>query len=98
MSENKNSVQEDLYSYDEEFRDTIATVDSEGKRVWVYPKKPKGRYYNARNIVSIVLLVLFFATPFIKINGNPFLLINIFDREFYVLGRHSGPRTFFYWH
>ena len=25
------------------FRDKIATVDKEGNRVWIYPKKPKGK-------------------------------------------------------
>ena len=25
------------------FRDTIATIDNQGKRVWIYPKKPKGK-------------------------------------------------------
>ena len=31
---------------DESFRDSIATINEEGKRSWVYPKKPKGKYYN----------------------------------------------------
>ncbi|NMM50240.1 cytochrome c oxidase accessory protein CcoG [Marinigracilibium pacificum] len=95
MSGGKSNLQEDLYSYDEEFRDSISTVDSEGKRVWVYPKKPKGNYYYLRNVVSIFLLILFFATPFIKINGNPFLLMNFFERKFYVLGQAFWPQDFF---
>lgn len=27
--------------YNEEFRDSIATVDKEGKRIWIYPKSQK---------------------------------------------------------
>ena len=34
------------------FRDQISTVDEDGKRVWLYPKKPSGRFYNARMWVS----------------------------------------------
>ena len=33
---------------DESFRDSIATVTEDSKRAWIYPKKDKGRYYNAR--------------------------------------------------
>ncbi|MEK7256213.1 MAG: hypothetical protein AAB316_15785, partial [Bacteroidota bacterium] len=37
----------------DEFRDHLATVDKKGKRIWIYPKKPKGRFYNWRGITSI---------------------------------------------
>ena len=36
----------------ESFRNSIGTVDTSGKRVWAYPKKPKGRYYRYRKYVS----------------------------------------------
>ena len=28
------------------FRNSIGTVDTTGKRIWAYPKKPKGRYFH----------------------------------------------------
>jgi hypothetical protein len=61
----------------ETFRDSVGTMDNTGKRKWVFPKIPSGRYTNYRNIVAILLLFTFFALPFIKINGNPLFLINI---------------------
>ena len=85
----------ELYEYDEEYRDTIATVDAQGKRIWVFPKKPKGKFYNARTWVSIILLTVLFAGPFIKIGGQPFLLLNIFERKFVVLGTVFWPQDFF---
>ncbi len=85
----------ELYHYDEQFRDGIATVDKEGKRVWVYPKKPKGRLHNKRIVVSIILLVILFAGPFIKIGGEPFLLLNVFERKFSILGAVFWPQDFF---
>lgn len=85
----------DLYNYDEQYRDSIATVDAEGKRIWIYPKKPKGRYHNKRVIVSIILLSILFAGPFIKIGGEPFLLLNIFERKFSILGTVFWPQDFF---
>lgn len=91
----EDSKIKDLYQYDEQFRDAIATVDEEGKRIWVYPKKPKGKYHNKRIIVSIILLTVLFAGPFIKIGGEPFLLLNVFERKFSILGTVFWPQDFF---
>ena len=90
----KEKIKE-LYNFDEQYRDSISTVDAEGKRIWVYPKKPKGRYHNKRIVVSIVLLTILFAGPFIKIGGEPFLLLNIFERKFSILGAVFWPQDFF---
>lgn len=84
----------DLYHYDEEFRNSISTVDASGKRVWVYPKRPSGKYHNRRIIVTILLLGILFAGPFIKIGGQPFLLLNFFERKFVILGQAFWPQDF----
>ncbi|MCE7993374.1 MAG: cytochrome c oxidase accessory protein CcoG [Roseivirga sp.] len=86
---------DNLYEYDEEYRDSIATVDEQGRRIWVYPKKPKGKYHRARIAVSVILLSILFAGPFIKIGGEPFLLLNVFERKFSILGIVFWPQDFF---
>lgn len=83
-----------LLQEQEEFRDTIATVDEEGKRIWIYPKKPSGRLHSWRIVVTVVLLSLLFGGPFLKINGQPFLLLNIFERKFVILGQAFWPQDF----
>jgi cytochrome c oxidase accessory protein FixG len=85
----------DLYEYDEEHRDTIATVDENGKRIWVYPKKPKGRFNNLRIAFSLTLLGLLFSGPFITIRGQPLLLFNFFERKFVIFGQVFWPQDFF---
>lgn len=87
--------QNDLYAYDEEYRDTIATVDEKGKRIWMYPKKPSGYYHRLRIAVAIGLLTLFFSGPFIRINGQPLLLLNLFERKFVIFGQPFWPQDFF---
>lgn len=77
------------------FRDSVNTMDETGKRKWVYPRKPKGKYTNYRLWVSIVLLIIYFGLPFIKINGNPLLMINILDRQFFIAGQPFYPQDFF---
>ncbi|WP_162052534.1 cytochrome c oxidase accessory protein CcoG [Pontibacter pamirensis] len=79
----------------DDFRDHIATVDEEGKRVWVYPKKPKGKLYNYRKYVSYFLLTLLLAGPFIKINGLPLLMLNVVERKFVIFGVLFWPQDFF---
>lgn len=78
----------------EKFRESIATVDDKGKRVWVYPKKPSGHYHKLRIVVTIILLGLLFSGPFIKINGQPLLLLNIFERKFLIFGQAFWPQDF----
>lgn len=79
----------------ENFRDSIATIDKEGKRNFIHPLKPKGRYTNYRTYVSWFLLAILFASPFIKINGNQFLLFNIIDRKFNIFGQPFWPQDFY---
>ena len=50
----------------ETFRDSVGTMEQSGKRKWVYPRKPKGKYTDYRTIVAIGLLTVFFVTPFIR--------------------------------
>jgi cytochrome c oxidase accessory protein FixG len=77
------------------FRDSIATIDKEGKRNVIYPKKPKGRFTRYRTYVSWILLIALFAAPFIKINGNQFLLFNVMDRKFNIFGLPFWPQDFY---
>lgn len=77
------------------FRDKVATVDKEGKRIWVFPTMPKGKLYNARTWLSILYLAVFFSLPFVKVNGHPFFLINILERKFILFGQIFWPQDFF---
>ncbi len=77
------------------FRDKLSTIDEKGHRAWIYPKKPEGRLYNARTIVSFFLLAFLFAAPFIKVNGQPLLLFNVLERKFIIFGLTFWPQDFF---
>src|ERR1041385_5907029 len=79
----------------ESFRDHIATVDSEGKRQWIYPKKPSGKFYNYRKLLSYIYLLIFFGLPFIKINGEPIFLANVIERKFILFGMIFWPQDFY---
>lgn len=76
------------------FRDKLGTVGEEGKRVWVYPKRPKGKYYNYRWMVASFLLALLFIGPWLRYKGEPFMLFNIVERKFIVFGQLFWPQDF----
>ncbi len=75
-----------------DFRDRLATADVEGRRRWLYPVQPRGRYYRARTWVAWGLLAVMFGGPFVKIHGNPLLLVNLVERKFSVLGVIFWPQ------
>ena len=78
----------------ESFRDHLATITDEGKRKRIYPRKPSGRFYNARTIVSIFLILFLMIAPFIKVNGHPLLLLDILNRNFILFTIPFGPHDF----
>jgi cytochrome c oxidase accessory protein FixG len=80
---------------EEAFRDSVGTMDETGTRKWVFPRKPKGKYTNYRECVGYSLIFLFVIMPFLKISGNPVLLINIIDRKFFILGQPFYLQDFF---
>lgn len=79
---------------EEQFRDSIGTINEAGKRAWVYPKKPVGRFYNYRKWVSYGLLIFLIAAPFVKINGHQFLMFNVLDRRFSIFSLPFWPQDF----
>lgn len=81
--------------YEESFRNSVGTMDETGKRKWVYPRKPKGKFTNYRDYVTYLLLAVFFTLPFVKINHNPFLLFNVIDRKFFIFGQPFYLQDFF---
>ena len=80
---------------DQAFRDSVGTIDQQGKRKYIFPKKPKGPLYNKRTIASIVYLIIFFSLPLIKVHGEPLIMLNILKRKFIIFGQIFGPQDFF---
>ena len=79
---------------DESFRDTIATINANGKRNFICSKKPTGPFYEKRKLLSYFLLVFLIAAPFVSINGNQFLMFNILERRFSIFGFVFWPHDF----
>ena len=88
-------VEEKKELLDQSFRDSVATINKEGKRNYIFPKKPKGKFYNLRTLTSIIYLVVFFTLPFIKVDEEPLFLFNVLERKFIFFGQVFWPQDFF---
>ncbi len=75
-----------------DFREHLATADKDGRRMWIYPRKPKGWFTNARTWFSWLLLAIMFGGPFVRIDGDPLLMMNIVERKFVILGQVFWPQ------
>ncbi|HRP69435.1 MAG TPA: cytochrome c oxidase accessory protein CcoG [Turneriella sp.] len=79
----------------EAFRDHIGTITAQGKRAWVYAKKPKGRFYRWRSLVGYLLLFLMFAGPYVRLHGQPLLLLNVLENKYIIFGFVFWPQDFY---
>ncbi|MFB0494745.1 cytochrome c oxidase accessory protein FixG [Mucilaginibacter sp. OAE612] len=75
--------------------DGLLAAKENGKRQWMYPLVRKGRFYKWRSWLSYFYLIFFFAGPFLRINGQPLLLLNVIDRQFVLLGQVFWPQDIF---
>lgn len=78
----------------EKFRDSIGTITEEGKRNFIHPKKPSGKFTKYRTYVSWVLLAFLVIAPFVKVNGNQFLLFNVLEGKYNIFGQPFWPQDF----
>jgi cytochrome c oxidase accessory protein FixG len=76
------------------FRDSIGTINDDGKRAWIFPKKPIGKFYEYRKYVSYILLAFLLLAPFVKLNGNQFIMFNVLERRFNIFGFPFWPQDF----
>lgn len=89
----QNNKQNDKHN--ESFRDSITTINEDGKRAYVHPTKPFGKYYNLRTYFTWFYLIVFFAVPFIKYNGEPLFLFNVPEKKFILFGSIFWAQDFF---
>lgn len=83
--------QEPLY-----FRSQVSTLTDDGKkRKWLYPSVVKGTLYRNRSIVSYFFLTLLFTAPFLKLNGEQLVLLNVLERKFVFFGVIFWPQDFY---
>jgi cytochrome c oxidase accessory protein FixG len=91
---NQDKVKYEEVTVEEEFRDHLASIDEEGKRKWIYAKKPSGWWHKRRQIVAWLLLSFIFLTPYVEIDGEPLFLLNFPEKKFILFGKIFWSQDF----
>ena len=77
------------------FRNELASITRDGRRRWIYARQPTGRFYRWRTVLSWFLLAFLFLAPFITVNGQPLVLLDIVERRFALFGLVFWPQDFY---
>ncbi|MCA8923999.1 MAG: cytochrome c oxidase accessory protein CcoG [Planctomycetes bacterium] len=69
----------------------LATLNADGTRNMLRPRLSTGRYHTARRVVAYALMATFALVPFIRVGGNPLLLLDVMERKFWIFGVTFSP-------
>jgi cytochrome c oxidase accessory protein FixG len=67
-------------------RDNVTTINEDGSRRFLHPAQVRGRFTNWRSLVGVVLIAIYAALPWIPINGNPAVFLDLEHRQFHYFG------------
>jgi cytochrome c oxidase accessory protein FixG len=67
-------------------RRVLPTLNDDGSRRWPRPRAFDGRFVRARRRVGWALIALFATLPFLRVAGNPALLLDVPARQFHFFG------------
>lgn len=66
--------------------DSVTTISDDGSRVFIHPATVRGRFTRWRAIVGLVLMAVYVALPWIPVNGNPAVFLDLANRQFHFMG------------
>ncbi|MBN9399317.1 MAG: cytochrome c oxidase accessory protein CcoG ['Candidatus Kapabacteria' thiocyanatum] len=76
----------------ERFRNELGSIYRDGRRKWIFARKPSGPFYRWRTVLGWLLLAFLVLSPFIEVNGHQFMLFDLFERRFVILGMVFWPQ------
>lgn len=78
--------------------DRLGTTAADGSRVYLFTAEVRGRFRALRSRVYDVLLIIFLTLPWVRIGGEPLILLDIPHRKFHIFGLtfwgHDAPMIF----
>lgn len=66
--------------------DSVTTINDDGSRRFIHPAHVSGFWTRWRAVVGLVLLAIYFVLPWIPINGNPAVFLDVAHRKFHFFG------------
>ncbi|MEO6785068.1 MAG: cytochrome c oxidase accessory protein CcoG [Chthoniobacteraceae bacterium] len=66
--------------------ESVSTINEDGSRRFIHPTAVSGRFARWRAMVAVVLTAIYVALPWIRINGNPALFLDVAHQQFHYFG------------
>ncbi|MDR1284271.1 MAG: cytochrome c oxidase accessory protein CcoG, partial [Opitutaceae bacterium] len=67
-------------------RESVTTIRDDGARLFLHPAESRGRYTRLRRLSGWLLILIYLALPWIPVNGNPAVFLDIANRRFHLFG------------
>ncbi|MDX1681240.1 MAG: cytochrome c oxidase accessory protein CcoG [Akkermansiaceae bacterium] len=72
--------------------DTVTTINQDGSRYFLHPADVRGKWTRWRRVVGVLLIGIYIALPWISINGNPAVFLDVEHRMFHLFGLTLVPQ------
>lgn len=86
----KGDVTLSLFDEDEA-TSLLPTLSQDGSRRWIRPRVSLGTFFRWRRAVAYILIAIFTLIPFVKIDGRPFMLLDLWSRRFFIFSYEFRP-------
>ncbi|CAA6679116.1 MULTISPECIES: cytochrome c oxidase accessory protein CcoG [unclassified Lentimonas] len=67
-------------------RESVTTINRDGSRKFLHPADVSGVFTHWRRIFALLLIGIYVTLPWIPINGNPAVFLDVFNRRFHLFG------------
>lgn len=66
--------------------DSVTTIGEDGSRCFIHPTTSRGFFTRWRSVVGVVLMAVYVLLPWIQVNGNPAVFLDVANRQFHFFG------------
>jgi cytochrome c oxidase accessory protein FixG len=67
-------------------REAVTTINRDGSRFFLHPADVNGFYTRLRRLFALLLIGIYVSLPWIPINGNPAVFLDVLNRRFHLIG------------
>jgi len=67
-------------------RESVTTINRDGSRFFLHPADVSGFFTHSRRLFALLLIGIYLSLPWIQINGNPAVFLDVLNRRFHLIG------------
>jgi cytochrome c oxidase accessory protein FixG len=71
---------------------SVTTINEDGSRYFLHPADARGRWVVARRVVGVLLIAIYVLLPWIPLNRNPAVFLDVENRMFHLFGLTLVPQ------